>query len=131
MSNVARDLLRGAIDLHIHAAPDIVPRLVLSHGSHLAFDRVNLGIRQDFFEKVDGLVQPALGLGLNVMINIHHFDEFTSNPAKLAPKFYAIWRQIAEHYADAPEGLAFELLNEPKDAATVRETGCATFTKRE
>jgi endoglucanase len=75
-------------------------------------------IRQDFFEKVDGLVQPALGLGLNVMINIHHFDEFTSNPAKLAPKFYAIWRQIAEHYADAPEGLAFELLNEPKDAAT-------------
>ena len=28
MSNVARDLLRGAIDLHIHAAPDIVPRLM-------------------------------------------------------------------------------------------------------
>lgn len=28
MPNVARDLLRGAIDLHIHAAPDIVPRLM-------------------------------------------------------------------------------------------------------
>ena len=34
------------------------------------------------------------------------------------PKFYAIWRQIAEHYAKAPAGVAFELLNEPKDAAT-------------
>ncbi len=33
-------------------------------------------------------------------------------------KFHAIWRQIAGHYATAPSGLAFELLNEPKDAAT-------------
>jgi hypothetical protein len=28
MTDIARDLLRGAIDLHIHAAPDIVPRLL-------------------------------------------------------------------------------------------------------
>jgi hypothetical protein len=28
MTDRARDLLRGAIDLHIHAAPDIVPRLL-------------------------------------------------------------------------------------------------------
>ena len=28
MKDLARDLLRGAIDLHIHAAPDIVPRLL-------------------------------------------------------------------------------------------------------
>jgi hypothetical protein len=28
MKDIARDLLRGAIDLHIHAAPDIVPRLL-------------------------------------------------------------------------------------------------------
>ncbi len=28
MKNVAKDLLRGAIDVHIHAAPDIVPRLL-------------------------------------------------------------------------------------------------------
>ncbi len=28
MSELARELLRGAVDLHIHAAPDIVPRLL-------------------------------------------------------------------------------------------------------
>lgn len=28
MTGVAKDLLRGAIDVHIHAAPDIVPRLL-------------------------------------------------------------------------------------------------------
>jgi endoglucanase len=70
------------------------------------------------FRRVDALVQPALQNGLNVLINIHHFDEFTSNPAAATPKFHAIWRQIAEHYARAPAGLAFELLNEPRDAAT-------------
>ncbi len=77
-------------------------------------------LKPEIFQKVDALVTPALRDGLNVMINIHHFDEFTSDPNGKAAKFYAIWRQIAEHYAKAPEGLVFELLNEPKDAATTQ-----------
>ena len=28
MPDQARDLLKGAVDIHIHAAPDIVPRLL-------------------------------------------------------------------------------------------------------
>jgi endoglucanase len=78
--------------------------------------RLNPGI----FHKVDSLVTPALREGLNVLLNIHHFDEFTSDPNGKADKFYAIWRQIAEHYAKAPAGVALELLNEPKDAATTQ-----------
>jgi endoglucanase len=70
------------------------------------------------FQKVDALVGPAMREGLNVLINIHHFDDFTSDPKTLTPKFHAIWRQIAAHYAKTPGGLAFELLNEPRDAAT-------------
>ena len=57
------------------------------------------------------------------MINIHHFDDFTTDPKGQTPKFLAIWEQIAAHYARAPEGLAFELLNEPKDAATTEVIG--------
>ncbi len=72
----------------------------------------------EIFKKVDAFVEPALGMKLNVLINIHHFDHFTTDPAANRAKFLAIWRQIAEHYAGSPEGLAFELLNEPKDAAT-------------
>ena len=60
----------------------------------------------------------ALAAKLGVMVNIHHFDDFTTDPAKFTPKFLSIWRQVAAHYADRPEGLVFELLNEPKDAAT-------------
>ncbi len=75
-------------------------------------------IRPEFFARVDELANAGLGEGLAVLINIHHFDDFTTNPKEQSPRFLDIWRQIAEHYSRAPEGLALELLNEPKDAAT-------------
>jgi hypothetical protein len=75
-------------------------------------------IKPDIFARVDQLVDAGLKQGLGVLINIHHFDDFTTDPTRQTPKFLAIWRQIAAHYARAPEGLTFELLNEPKDAAT-------------
>jgi endoglucanase len=75
-------------------------------------------IRPEFFARVDQLVNAGLRDGLAVLINIHHFDDFTTNPKEQTPKFLAIWRQIAEHYSKAPQELALELLNEPKDAAT-------------
>jgi endoglucanase len=75
-------------------------------------------IKPEFFARVDELLNAGLGDRLGVLINIHHFDDFTTDPKGQTPKFLAIWGQIAAHYARAPEGLAFELLNEPKDAAT-------------
>lgn len=69
-------------------------------------------------DNVDFLVTNALAQGLGVMVNIHHFDEFTEDTAAYTNKFYAIWQQIAAHYSNAPPELVFELINEPKDAAT-------------
>jgi endoglucanase len=70
------------------------------------------------FGRVDFMVTNALARGLAVLVNIHGYDEFTSDPAKETEKFIALWRQIAAHYAAAPDTVVFELLNEPKDAAT-------------
>jgi endoglucanase len=70
------------------------------------------------FERADFLVDQALAQGLGVIVNIHHFDAFTSDPAGQTEKFYALWRQIANHYAQHPTTVAFELLNEPRGAAT-------------
>ena len=70
------------------------------------------------FGKVDFIVTNALSRGLGVIVNIHHFDEFTTDPKAETPKFLAIWKQISSHYSNAPGHLVFELLNEPKDAAT-------------
>lgn len=75
-------------------------------------------IEPQLFGKVDFLVTNALSRGLSVILNIHHFDDLTTEPQAHTAKFYALWRQIAEYYAAQPEGLAFELLNEPRDAAT-------------
>jgi len=75
-------------------------------------------IRPEIFARVDRLASAGLREGLGVIVNIHHFDQFTSNPTDQTPRFLAIWRQVAQHYAQAPRELALELLNEPKDAAT-------------
>lgn len=75
-------------------------------------------IDETFAQKVDALVDGALAHGLAAIVNIHHFDEFTTDPAGQTEKFYKIWEQIAARYASEPDTVAFELLNEPKDAAT-------------
>lgn len=75
-------------------------------------------IKDEFYSKADLLVNEATKRGLAAIVNIHHFDAFTSDPAGQREKFLAIWRQLAAHYAKAPNTVAFELLNEPKDAAT-------------
>jgi len=75
-------------------------------------------IEPAIFGKVDLLVTNALARGLGIIVNIHHFDAFTSDPAAHTEKLLALWGQIAAHYAAQPDRLAFELLNEPKDQAT-------------
>ena len=85
---------------------------------HYTLRAPDLQIADPIFAKADNLVTNATALGLNVMINIHHFNEFTADPAANTAWFLAIWRQVAAHYADAPPGVAFELLNEPNGAAT-------------
>src|SRR5262249_2724883 len=75
-------------------------------------------IKPEFFRRVDAIIDAGLREKLNIIVDIHHFDDFTSNPQAQVSRFEAIWTQLAEHYAKVPDGLAFELLNEPKDAAT-------------
>lgn len=75
-------------------------------------------ISDEIYHKVDFVLTNALSRGLAVMLNIHHFNEFTTDPAAETDRFLAIWRQVAAHYASLPDTVVFELLNEPKDAAT-------------
>jgi endoglucanase len=101
-------------------------------------------ISDDIFARADAIVTNATALGLNVIVNIHDFFALNTNPAASTPEFLAIWRQVAAHYAALPavvlsdsldqqkggmrmrslgghqrQGcIAFELLNEPRQAAT-------------
>jgi len=71
-------------------------------------------IDPEFFARVDWVVEQATSRNLVVILNIHHYDEgIHSEPEKHKERFLALWKQISEHYQDAPDSVYFEPLNEP------------------
>jgi endoglucanase len=68
-----------------------------------------------FFARVDWAIDQALANKLNIVVNVHHYAEMDTQPDQQLPRLVAIWQQIAERYKDRPDGVYFELLNEPHD----------------
>jgi endoglucanase len=66
-----------------------------------------------FLERVDWAIDQALSQGLQVIINVHHYEELVADPRGHSARFLGLWSQIAAHYKDYPDDLVFELLNEP------------------
>lgn len=75
-------------------------------------------ISPEFFERVDGVVERARSHGLAVILDMHHYASMMMEPQTEMPRFVALWRQVAEHYREAPATVMFELLNEPNRALT-------------
>lgn len=74
-------------------------------------------IDSNFMQRVDHVVNVALSNGLNVIINIHHYEELMSSPLSHKDRFLSLWRQISTHFRDMPDNLLFEILNEPNGNA--------------
>ncbi|MEL6528851.1 MAG: glycoside hydrolase family 5 protein [Pseudomonadota bacterium] len=70
-------------------------------------------IHPDFAEVVDNNVKWALTSGLNVVLNIHHFEEIMENPEEQKERYRALWDQISLRYSKLPSNVWFETLNEP------------------
>lgn len=79
-------------------------------------------IEPDFLARVDEVVRWGGEVGLNVIINVHHYTELSETPILHEPRLEAIWDQLAYHYANAPDFLIFEVVNEPYGPMTVRRT---------
>lgn len=79
-------------------------------------------ISPELFKRVDEIIDWALIEGLQIIIDVHHYDELMKNPNSHEPRLEAMWDQIAYHYAKAPNGLMFELINEPNDKMTIERT---------
>lgn len=75
-------------------------------------------ISPEFFARVDGVLKLAQSHGLTVILDMHHYASMMMEPETERPRYLAIWRQVAEHYRDAPPTVLFELLNEPNRALT-------------
>ena len=66
-----------------------------------------------WFKTLDWIVDEGTKAGLNVIIDEHNFNECGKDLADCRPKLVAFWRQVGEHYRNAPNSVLFELLNEP------------------
>ncbi|MBN2529746.1 MAG: cellulase family glycosylhydrolase [Deltaproteobacteria bacterium] len=100
------------------------------HAKEAALDHVRLPVRfsayaqhsapytiaEDFFAKVDWALDMAAKYDLNIIVDMHHYEEIMKEPAGHLERYKAMWKQIAERYKDKPQSVAFELLNEPCDA---------------
>ena len=70
-------------------------------------------LEKSFMETLDDHINYAIDADLTVIIDLHHYDEFMTNPDEYIGEFLSIWDQLSEHYAEYPNKLVFELLNEP------------------
>lgn len=72
----------------------------------------------DFLNRVEWAVNQALSRDMNVVMNVHHYEEMAVNPRDHRERWLAIWRQVADHFRNHSENLVFELLNEPNGPLT-------------
>jgi len=79
-------------------------------------------IDQAYLERVDEIIVWAGQIGLNIIINVHHYTQLNEDPDQHEPRLEALWDQLAYHYATAPDFLIFEFLNEPYSKMSVRRT---------
>lgn len=101
------------IEMIVAAGFDTV-RLPVRFSSRWEGDR----IEPAFLARVDAVIRGALDRGLIVILDLHHYEPLMADPAGEAQTFAAIWAALGAHYAGWPDGLYFELLNEPSGAMT-------------
>ncbi len=85
-------------------------------------------IEPAFLAEIEPVLRRALDRKLHVMLNWHHFNDFTAAPAAHLGRFIGVWETLARHFRSWPPGLFLELLNEPCDALTT-ESLAAIYQK--
>lgn len=70
-------------------------------------------IHPDFAELVDNNIRWAISNDLNIILNIHHFEEIMDKPAEQRARYKALWDQLSLRYSKLPDSVWFEVLNEP------------------
>jgi len=79
-------------------------------------------ISPDFIRRIDEIIDWAIVEGLQIIIDVHHYEELMNNPGAHEKRLEAIWTQLSYHYAKAPPSLIFELINEPNGKLNVART---------
>lgn len=97
-------------------------RIPVRWSAHLGADNA---VDRQFLARVDEVLNAALAADLNIVLNIHHFDELMTAPETYHNTFLDIWEQLAIYYQDLPDRVSFEVLNEPNGALEGRKMRAA------
>lgn len=89
-------------------------RLPVRFSSH-ALAAAPYTIDPAFMARVRHVVDANLAAGLNVILDLHNYEELMTDPDGHKVRFAALWRQIAAEFRTAPPNLWFELTNEPNN----------------
>lgn len=93
-------------------------RIPVKWSAH-ALDTAPYTISPAFFDRVDHVIDLALSKDLQVIVDVHHYTQLMEDPAGHEGRIDAIIDQIADHYANYPDQLILELVNEPNGAMTL------------
>ena len=89
-------------------------RLPIKWSAHAAKSAPYL-IEETFAKRVDWAIEQALKNGLNIVVNVHHYDEMDKTPDLELPRLLAIWSQMGKRIQNRPDSVYLEMLNEPHD----------------
>jgi endoglucanase len=78
----------------------------------------NWAISDSWYGVLDWAMNGARQQGLAVILDLHEYTTFASNPEANRQRFLSFWRQISARYQNAPDDVYFEVLNEPNGALT-------------
>ena len=104
----------------IRAAGFDTVRIPIAWSAHAA-DTPPYTIDPAFMARIREVVQWAEAADLQVIINVHHYNEINDDPATHIPRLVAIWDQISDAWADASPRVIFEFLNEPHSEMTAKK----------
>ena len=89
-------------------------RVPIRFSSHAATS-APFAIDPVFMARARHVVDTLLAQGLNVIVDMHHYEELFVDPDGQRDRFAALWRQVAAEFATAPDNVWFELINEPNN----------------
>lgn len=73
-------------------------------------------------ERVKEIVAQADAAGLQIIVDLHHYNALMADPDAHYERLSAMWQQISAAFVGAPDSLILELINEPRDEMTVART---------
>ncbi|WP_277207992.1 cellulase family glycosylhydrolase [Isoptericola croceus] len=98
-------------------------RLPVTWGQHQGGSPDYL-VEPAFMDRVNEVVDWALDADLYVLLDVHHdswiwLNQYPNNRDEVDAQYVALWEQIADRFADHPQTLLFESINEPQFAGGV------------